>query len=836
MANNTANVNITANASQMLATMQKIQQSVNQLNQTMSNVGSSSTKGLNNINTSVNNLNKSFKSFNSTLSTFGHLLITAAATNIVKDLVNNITQFDRWNRSLEATSEGLQSVSYATGFLRKESERLGLVFLDQMKGYTQLSATAKMAGMSLEEINNIYLSVAEASSVFQLSQEDSYQSLRALMQMVSKGTISAEELRGQLGERIPGALSIMAKSLGVSTQKLLDMMDQGQLLARDVLPKFAKTLREEVSNGLDLSTQSIQANINRMTTAWQDFKKEILNSKEINDAIKKITEALKDPKIIDNVKNIFNGITKAASTVIDWMIKYPEMFEFGIIGYLLFGKRGAIILAAVGNILPKIALQAKAAEAQIQGIISSEEYWKSSQEGKLEDLLNKREKERNLYYDKDNNKFIPYTNISNPKADVQPGKGTPGGSGSELKKSIIDQIARIMDEVEARRLQVLGQTEAAEIASIEKQYNVWLRNENLKAEQRAKIEDTLQLQIQQIRAKYAVERTARQSEFDEYYKGGAPSEARMLQNKTYQMNQDYIDSDQVIINEKAIDSLKEYQSELKSIIAENTGDREMALEAELEYIEQWKKAKYEEIDALNAENEITLKLKESVDQLAEAKGKSAQIKQNELQTWANTAKTGMEQLQTVAISAAESFSTGFTDAFMSFVDGTKSAKDAFKEFAATFLKEIAKMIMQQMILNAIKSATSYGFAMADGGILPGGIAFADGGIAPGGFKAFSTGGIVNQPTVGIVGEGKFNEAIVPLPDGRSIPVVMKGGNQNQNNFNIAVNVDGSKGGTREQNDKMAKQIAREIKDQVKMILVDERRYGGTLGRNSQRAY
>jgi tape measure domain-containing protein len=57
---------------------------------------------------------------------------------------------------------------------------------------------------------------------------------------------------------------------------------------------------------------------------------------------------------------------------------------------------------------------------------------------------------------------------------------------------------------------------------------------------------------------------------------------------------------------------------------------------------------------------------------------------------------------------------------------------------------------------------------------------ANGGVAGGGWKpfpvsAFANGGMVKGPTLGLVGEGKYNEAIVPLPDGRSIPVQMRGG-------------------------------------------------------------
>jgi len=51
---------------------------------------------------------------------------------------------------------------------------------------------------------------------------------------------------------------------------------------------------------------------------------------------------------------------------------------------------------------------------------------------------------------------------------------------------------------------------------------------------------------------------------------------------------------------------------------------------------------------------------------------------------------------------------------------------------------------------------------------------ANGAVWTGGFQAFANGGVVKGPTLGLVGEGKYNEAIVPLPDGRSIPVQMKG--------------------------------------------------------------
>ena len=57
--------------------------------------------------------------------------------------------------------------------------------------------------------------------------------------------------------------------------------------------------------------------------------------------------------------------------------------------------------------------------------------------------------------------------------------------------------------------------------------------------------------------------------------------------------------------------------------------------------------------------------------------------------------------------------------------------------------------------------------------------FATGGIATGGFQAFASGGVVTKPTFGLVGEGSMNEAIIPLPDGKSVPVKFQGGSSSK---------------------------------------------------------
>ena len=110
-----------------------------------------------------------------------------------------------------------------------------------------------------------------------------------------------------------------------------------------------------------------------------------------------------------------------------------------------------------------------------------------------------------------------------------------------------------------------------------------------------------------------------------------------------------------------------------------------------------------------------------------------------------------------------------------------------------------------------------------------GFFFAKGGYAPGGFRAFAKGGVVNKPTLGMVGEGRHNEAIVPLPDGKAIPVSMNGAGQQNNNITINVTVD-SEGGTQEDasGDREGMSLGKAISNAVQQELLNQKRSGGIL--------
>lgn len=209
------------------------------------------------------------------------------------------------------------------------------------------------------------------------------------------------------------------------------------------------------------------------------------------------------------------------------------------------------------------------------------------------------------------------------------------------------------------------------------------------------------------------------------------------------------------------------------------------------------------------------------------------------------------------ITYAELLQTAFqpaVNAFTDFVTGAKSAGEAFRSFASEVVQGLIRimvqaatmMVFKQIIgglgaLFGVNSGNSSGNVLefllggprgfANGGVAEGGFqAFANGGIAPGGikFRAFAGGGTVKGPTMGLVGEGRYNEAIVPLPDGKSIPVIMKGaGGEAGDNFNVNVSVDAS-GSKVEGDSGKAKELGQVLSTAIQAELIKQKRPGGLL--------
>ena len=192
----------------------------------------------------------------------------------LSELIEMHTQFETKTKAFQAIFGGYGAAAAEMDFVRKESQRLGLELFSTADAYKTISAAAMGTSLQGQKTRDIFTAVAEAARVLGLNDEALSGSLLAIGQMMSKGTVQAEELRGQLGERLPGTFQLAAKAMGMSTAELDKFMAEGKLISDDFLPKFAQVLHEKFGKEVPNATDSTTAAVNRFKNEWNNFKKD----------------------------------------------------------------------------------------------------------------------------------------------------------------------------------------------------------------------------------------------------------------------------------------------------------------------------------------------------------------------------------------------------------------------------------------------------------------------------------------------------------------------------------------------------------------------------------
>lgn len=236
---------------------------------------------------------------------YATVIATTKTIEFAKGIVTATTEYDALNRSFEVITGSASSAAAELQFVKQTADEYGLSLTALEQAYKGISAASQETSLEGEGVRKIFKSVSAASAVLGLNAQDVEGALRAISQMISKGNIQAEELRGQLGERLPGAFQIMAKALDVSTAELNKMLEQGQVLAEDAIPKLANEL--ERMYGVAAGQAADRANF-----AFADFKNSVtelqraLGGAGITDAIIVITKALTkmNRAITDSVSGI----------------------------------------------------------------------------------------------------------------------------------------------------------------------------------------------------------------------------------------------------------------------------------------------------------------------------------------------------------------------------------------------------------------------------------------------------------------------------------------------------------------------------------------------------
>lgn len=203
-----------------------------------------------------------------------------AAGTLVGGFTGTALAFDRVNKALLAVTGSTKLAAAEFEYVKGVANRLGLEVLSTAQQYAFLAAASKGTSLEGEQTRKIFEAVATASSRLGLTADQTAGALNAIQQMMSKGKVQAEELRGQLGERLPGAFQMAARAMGVTTGELSKMLDLGQITADQLLPKLADEMLK--TGG---TSEGLQAAINRLSNSWNELMISVANSGALDAAV-----------------------------------------------------------------------------------------------------------------------------------------------------------------------------------------------------------------------------------------------------------------------------------------------------------------------------------------------------------------------------------------------------------------------------------------------------------------------------------------------------------------------------------------------------------------------
>lgn len=191
-----------------------------------------------------------------------------AAVQLVGKAFDTALKIDQIKSALTFILGSSEAAEKQFDKLAQMADHLGLELTSLADSYKLFAGSAMTAGMTQNDTNRIFEAFAQAASVMKLSADDTRGALNAVAQMISKGNVQAEELRGQLGERLPGAFNMAAKAMGVTTKELNKMLEQGQVLAVDLLPKLAEEMERTFGQATVDKAEGLQAAVNRLSNTF----------------------------------------------------------------------------------------------------------------------------------------------------------------------------------------------------------------------------------------------------------------------------------------------------------------------------------------------------------------------------------------------------------------------------------------------------------------------------------------------------------------------------------------------------------------------------------------
>jgi lambda family phage tail tape measure protein len=651
--------------------------------------------------------------------------------------------------ALQLVTKDANSFAQSLSFIDQTSRQFAIPQELITRQFTKLSASVLGAGGNVKDAEKAFLGIAAGIRGTGGSLQDMDAALTATAQVFSKGKVSAEELRQQIGERLPGAFTLFAKSIGMTPQELDKALENGKVSLQD-FQKFAEELFKQYGKNAEIIAKGPQSAGDRLQTALSRL------SESAGRLLAPIGAAF---------QTVFAGVVEAIDRAAKALARFMGMkfYDPGRINDLK------------NRIKNETALIAESTGKQL-----------TMRQNAIKELRKQLQAEE---------KLRPTTGGGGAPPSRLPGI-VPSGKAEDNSKA--EQAARKAQQLLERRLELTRRTEQLQRQVTERIVETREATDALGASA-----------IEAFEKKYNDRVT------------DAEKVTGDLLSKVFKLSQDVAEAGGKLSIKGIVQDIIRLEDAAKGF-------------AESEYTQ----------GLSNFFVELDNKLAQVTDRIYE-NARAMQYNSEVMGGLMDGFKNYEKSIGTTREAFAQLSESGMKGVENAIFDLVTTGSANFSQFAASILQDTARMIIQQYVLKSIMQALGF---VGGGGITsaiapltgipvfnpmgvtfnPASFAFANGGImtskGPLLLKKYAAGGIANSPQVAMFGEGSRPEAYVPLPDGRSIPVTMKGENKN---VSVVVNVD-AKGSQVQGNESQGKALGAAISAAVQTEIIKQQRPGGLL--------
>ncbi|MBL4781801.1 MAG: tape measure protein [Porticoccaceae bacterium] len=226
-------------------------------------------------------------------------------------------------------------VAEEMAFIDAEAKRLKLSMIGLGTEYSKFVAGLPKGQIELEQTRSIFSAYAQSARVLGLSNEELQRVFKALTQIISKGTLSAEELRQQLGDNLAGAVQVFAQGMGYAadeTDQFFKAIESGQVNGVDSIIKSVDVLNAKFGAQLPEALKTSKAALGDFQRQVEAVQLEIAGSgflDTLTEALKEAAIALKDPETVQGLKDLAEVVGVIITGLVE-LIPYMDELAVGL--------------------------------------------------------------------------------------------------------------------------------------------------------------------------------------------------------------------------------------------------------------------------------------------------------------------------------------------------------------------------------------------------------------------------------------------------------------------------------------------------------------------------